>query len=116
MGSDGHIRYYDQGKVDKICNEINLEHGLKGDKRVSFPGYKCDYRVNGQPCYLIYWDCPGRKHNINSKDGTVKSHKVMDSWHDWDFQYDKQFLRIKQEFEDRCNAEAILVEDQEVWT
>jgi len=99
MGADGHIRFYDQGKVDKICGEINLKHGLKGNKQVHFPGYKCNFRVNGQPCYLIYWES-----------------QSMDSWHNWDFQETKTFLRIKKEFENRCNAEAILVEDQEVWT
>jgi hypothetical protein len=116
MGADGHIRFYDQGKVDRICSEINFKHGLEGNKRVHFPGYKCDFRVNGQPCYVIYWDSPGRKFNMRSKKGEVKSKKDMDSWHNWDFQETKAFLVIKKEFEDRCNAEAVLVEDQEVWT
>jgi len=98
MGADGHIRFYDQGKMDKICDEINFKYGLKGNKRVHFPGYKCEFRVNGQPCYLVYWD------------GTV------DSWHEWDFQESKEKRRIIKEFEDRCNAEAVLVKDQEVWT
>ena len=124
MGADGHIRFYDQGKVDKICNEINVKHGLKGNHRVSFPGYLCNFRVNGQPCYLVYWDSPGRKYNMKPRktqivkfnNGEVISHKSMDSWHDYDWCETKEKLRIIKEFEDRCNAEAILVEDQEVWT
>lgn len=116
MGSDGHIRFYDQGKVDRICNEINFKHGLKGNERLSGIGYKCDFRVNGQPCYVTYWDNCSRKEIVSSKSGKVKLRKTMDTWHDWDFAKTKQQLRIFKEFQDRCNAEAILVEDQEVWT
>ena len=103
MGSDGHIRFYDQGKVDRILQEINHKYNLKGDHKMKYPGYKCDFRINGQPCYIVYWTC-----------GCAK--KDMNSWHDWDFSFNKEELRILKEFEDRCNAEAILVEDQEIWT
>lgn len=116
MGARGFITFYDQGKVDHICNEINHKYNLKGDERLFGIGYKCDFRVNGQPCYVTYWDSCSRKEGVKSKDGTVKSRKVMDTWHDWDFAKNKEQLRIFKEFEDRCNAEAVLVEDQEVWT
>jgi hypothetical protein len=116
MGSDGHIRFYDQGKVDRISEEINHKYNLKGDHKIRFPGYKCPFTVNGQPCYVIYWDSNSRKEIIENPKGWRKAKKIMDSWHDWDFQYNKAELRIFKEFEERCNAEAILVEDQEVWT
>ena len=116
MGADGHIRFYDQGKVDRICREINLRYGLKHEESLNGIGYKCDFRVNGQPCYVVYWDTCSRKEAVKSKSGNVRLRKTMDTWHNWDFAKTKEQLRIFKEFEDWCNTEAILVEDQEVWT
>jgi hypothetical protein len=112
MGADGHIRFYDQGKVDRICKEINLKYKLKGNEKLAGIGYKCDFFVNGQPCYVIYWDSFSRKDVVKSN----LPGKTMDTWHNYDFCKTKEQLRIFKEFEDRCNEEAILVEDQEVWT
>jgi hypothetical protein len=116
MGARGCITFYDQGKVDKIVKELNIKHGLKGEHALSSIGYLCDFRVNGQPCYVTYWDSCSRKEGVNSKSGNVRRRKTMDTWHDLDFAKTKEELRIFKEFEDRCNAEAVLVEDQEVWT
>lgn len=115
MGARGCITFYDMGKVDKICKELNHKYGLHGAEALVGIGYKCDFRVNGQPCYVVYWDSVSRKRELNKK-MVLKIWKAMDTWHNWDFAKTKDQLRIFKEFEDRCNAEAILVEDQEVWT
>jgi len=116
MGARGCITFYDQGKVDKIAKELNIKHGLKGKNALSSIGYLCVFRVNGQPCYVVYWDSCSRKESVNSKSGNVRIRKTMDTWHNLDFAKNKDELRIFKEFEDRCNAEAVLVEDQEIWT
>jgi hypothetical protein len=116
MGAKGCITFYDQGKVDRIANELNHKYALNDDDRLLGIGHKCDFRVNGQPCYVVYWDSVSRKEGVKSKDGSVKSRKVMDTWHDYDLLKTKEELRIFKEFEDRCNNEAVLVKDQEVWT
>ena len=116
MGARGCITFYDLGKVDSICDELNRKYDLKGEERLTGIGYKCDFRVNGQPCCVTYWDSVSRKEGVKSKDGSVKSRKTMDTWHDYDFCKTKEQLRIFNEFEDRCNEKAVLVKDQEVWT
>jgi len=116
MGARCFITFYDQGRVNRICHEMNHKYDLKGNERLSGIGYTCDFRVNGQPCYVVYWDSASRREGVKSKDGSVKSGKTMDTWHNYDFCKTKEQLRVFKEFEDRCNAEAVLVKDQEVWT
>jgi len=107
MGADGHIRFYDQGKVDKITNEINLKYELRGSNRVSIPAYACDFRVNGQYCYIYYWECQSGDRVKNNFEYVMEACKKLG---------DYAKLKAWGEFENRCDKEAILVEDQEVWT
>lgn len=97
MGADGHIRFYDKLKVDKICRELRIKHKYS----VHFPGIVCDFRVNGQYCYLDYWEAGGN----------MKSH--VDQYY---LAFPKEKKYIWNEFKQRLNSEAILVDDLEIWT
>lgn len=106
MGADGHVAFYDKLKVDKISKEIYEKYGFRCD--ILSIGRECNYRVNGQYCYIVYWDVGknGRYfgwelfHHLYKRDGKI-------NWND---------IRAIKEFEDRIKTEATLVEDQEVWT
>ena len=116
MGAAGYITFYDKDKVNSICVELNRKYDLKGNERLCGIGYSCNFTVQGQYCYIVYWDTVSRKEGVKSKNGTVKSKKVMDTWHNYDFDKTQEQLKIFKEFEDRCNTEAVLVKDQEIWT
>lgn len=88
MGADGHIAIYDAEKVTQILAEIN--EGLTECGHVWWPGYFCDWTCNGKPAAIVYWG---------------------DNIMEWPFDSPKLW-----ELERRANAEALLVENQEVWT
>lgn len=123
MGSDGHIRIYDYYKVQKILNEMNKEIPDREDW-LRFPGYVLDWTVNNQQACLIYWD-----RGINRP----QTHPEDKGGYGFDGQWAQQFWFYKrnakekggyykklsayfQEFEKRCDEEAVIVSDQQVWT
>jgi len=121
MGSDGHIRIYDYYKVCKIRNELNKQIPNRQDW-LSFPGYILGWTVNNQQACLIYWDCGlGRKETHPKDKGGFEGQWEQELY--WYKTYAKEhggfhktLLKLFQEFRDRCDKEAILIEDQEVWT
>lgn len=97
MGADGHIKFYDKLKVDKICKELRIKHKYP----VRFPLIICNFTVNGKACYLDYWEEGGHINcGLDREYGAYPQHKK----YIWD------------ELKKRCNSEAILVEDVEIWT
>lgn len=116
MGSDGHIKIYNYDKVKKIMLEINSTIPEK-EHQFDFPGYILDWTVNNQRACLVYWDFGiGRKSPFG-----FLGH--------WQYDYEAMVSDAKQkggiykvrakkfkEFWDRCDAEAVIVKDQQVWT
>ena len=121
MGSDGHIRIYDYTKVSKILKEINKEIIDRKDW-LRFPGYVLDWTVNNQQACLIYWDCGlGRKETHPKDTGGFEGQWEQELY--WHKGYAKEKggfyktrLKLFQLFWERCDKEAVIVGDQEVWT
>lgn len=114
MGSDGHIAIYSYAKVRNILKEINA---TIPDKKnwLSFPGYILGWRVNNQEACLVYWDCGmGHKHAYLGQWQYELEYYIREAQKEGG--YWKDLAKKFSEFRDRCNAEAIIVEDQEVWT
>ena len=116
MGADGHIAIYHYAKVEKILKEIN-ETIPDRKNWFLFPGYKLNWTVNNQPACLVYWDHGiGRKSKYGFKG-------------QWQYELEYYIYNARAEggywkelankwliFRERCDKEAVIVEDQEVWT
>lgn len=88
MGADGHIRIYDKEKVDAKANELDCN-------KPTF-WYETSWTCNGKLAYLAYW-------------GDNMLLDVSEPDDDWDNEQQKK-LKLW------ANENAILVDDQEVWT
>ena len=100
MGADGHIRIYDADIVDSIKCAVMKNTGMD-ENTVYFPGYYCEWTCNGKRACLVYWG----------------DNMLEDMWEYWmDYAKTDEQRLAKQVFQERCNAEAVIVSDQEVWT
>lgn len=99
MGADGHIAYFDREKVNQIQKEIEEKYNTK---EVYFNGYSPEYEVNGKKVLLAYWG-----DNASWCGWGAEGSQLND--------YEENSEAVK-EFAKRIATEAIVVEDQEVWT
>ena len=99
MGADGHIAYFDKNKVKQIKEEVKEKYPHQD---FNFDGYECSYTVNNKEVCVSYWD--------NSAHGSkwgAEGSQLSDY-------YDNN--EAQKEFAKRIAAEALIIEDQEVWT
>lgn len=102
MGANGRIAYFDADKVEKIKKEVREKYP---DEKVYFRGYRCDYTVNGRKVVLSYW-------GDNAWCGWgAEGSQLRDSC--WGIDEPSE---AQKEFAKRIATEAVIVEDQEVWT
>ena len=98
MGADGHICIYDAGKVDAKARELGA---VRDDGRVDLPygWYRCAWKCNGKDALVAYWgDSPNcydatQPGELMCNDGPTTGALMV-----W------------------ANENAVLVENQEVWT
>lgn len=99
MGASGNIAYFDKEKVEQILKEVKKKYRIDN---IYFRGFSCKYMVDGKEVYLAYWG-----------DNATWCHWGAEGsqLNEWNNGNDGQ-----KEFARRIAEEAIVVENQTVWT
>lgn len=101
MGADGHISYFDADIVEKIKEEVQKKYP---DEEICFYGYTCSYTVAAHRVVMSYWDS-----DLRGLCGWGAEGSQIEEDPEGRNEGQKEFAK-------RIVTEAIVVEDQEVWT